>query len=111
MPVSQRPDPAGTVSLQGTGVTSGELVLAEQSNTFIPGWNAIFTRQPIADDARLIITLADEDVVLDDSIGTVTIDSGVLRGVAAVGQAAGVPVSHQGQHQIAFVVLTVRPAR
>lgn len=109
------PDPFGTAEITLTGSFDGTNViwLAEESNnyedTIAPEWPGArgWRYVPTSSTMRIRIVLEDEDLALNDVIGTVDINEADLRRAWNAQAVYGVPVHSQGVGHILFVTLSV----
>jgi hypothetical protein len=108
-----KPDPYGDAQAIAFGVIGKPVALATFdapiSNTFNPIWRLgwSYTNVPIDSDVRIGITLWDSDLVDDDPIDAVELNSQDLKDALAAQQVFDVRVDDQGQHQLLFVGVSV----
>ncbi|MEP7123019.1 MAG: hypothetical protein ABJE95_18975 [Byssovorax sp.] len=108
------PDPLGTASIWNNGGYGLGINLALQDNndedTFTPSWpgdpasgNVLGWKGPFTKDWRIRISLSDEDLVNDDSIGVVEVGYDDIVAALKYGKVYSVRVSEQGSGVILFV--------
>jgi hypothetical protein len=108
-----QPDPYGDAYATVFGVpgAKGDLAssAAPESNTFHPIWHTTwyFGNIPIDSDVRITVELSDSDLVYDDPIDTVEINSTDLKAALAAQQNYEVQTNDQGQGQLLFVGISV----
>jgi hypothetical protein len=108
-----QPDPYGDGYATVFGIPGEKGPLASSaapiSNTFHPIWstNWYFGNIPIDSDVRITVELWDSDLVFDDPIDTVELNSNDLKNALAAQRNYEVQVYDQGQGQLLFVGISV----
>jgi hypothetical protein len=98
-----RPDAYGNAQLLPGG---GEFKLVVQNDSFLPAWPAIqWSKVALLKGTSLKVTLLDEDLALDEELGSVIIDLDALAKGLALGQAIAVPVAGQSPSILAVKIL------
>lgn len=104
-----KPDPFGVVSLdtgRGYGTTTA---LPTVKDTFLPSWRPVdYNNVPLTPRTRLRITLDDEDLAFNDSIGSVEIVYEDLAEAWYAGQVYHVYVGDQSFDQLLYISISVR---
>lgn len=109
------PDVFGTaeISLNGSFDGTNQIWLADESNnyedTISPDWPGPrgWTHVPVSATMRIRVTLEDEDLALNDAIGTVELTQADLQQAWNASGVFGVPVHMQGVGHILFVNVSV----
>jgi hypothetical protein len=109
-----KPDAYGWVSGTAFGVAGDAYYLAQPSEAIQdnytpvwPGTGFTFQNAPIDCDVRFDVTLVDSDLVNDDPIATVEINSIDLKNALAAQQKFYVRVDDQSAQQLLFLGITV----
>jgi hypothetical protein len=108
-----KPDAYGTAQATVFGVTGDAYWLAQRSDAvpdnYTPiwpyGWH--YTNVPIDSDVRILVILADEDLVNDDPIGAAEINSTDLMNALAAEKKFYVRVDGQTDGQLLFIGISV----
>jgi hypothetical protein len=109
-----KPDAFGTVSGTAFGTMTDVFDLAQRSeaiqNNYTPIWprnGFTLINAPIDCDVRLDVTLQDEDILDDDPIASVEINSNDLKDALSAQQKFYVRVDDQSVQQLLFLGITV----
>jgi hypothetical protein len=108
------PDVRGFAELNYEGQWEIKETFAVQTDTYnnndtiTPGWTDVsWVNVPYSKDLRVRITLFDQDVINDDSIGEVTLNAGDISAAYQSGTDYRVLVNNQGNGEILFVIISV----
>jgi hypothetical protein len=108
----EKPDPGGSVRCMSGPVELQRLELPKVQDTFTPIWSgAVLPRVPLAPATRLEVDLWDQDLAVDDPMGTSTITYAELVSALREGTVHHVRVAEQTNHQVLFVDVSVTGAR